>query len=442
MNGALNFTLGLQANQFLNSANISTKALLGLTAAGAMLNTAFNKMWTAIEQGGALKDLAASASVTVKELYQLQRGFKDVGASADAVPSILNRLRRTLAGGEQHSLLKSMGLDPKAISQMNPAEQFEKIAAAMARLNVNARSQAATALFGREGAMAVMQIANSGNDFADAIQRATRSAGIWDSVAGAFDEIGDKLSELEADTSAMWAALAGALIRAFQTGRLAEVISDIVSTGFQAGLSVVPALFVKLGEILLTAFQVPLAYLKTGIDESLESLIFGKSLDPKVAKILEARGFNPADATNLNLTGETFDQKLKQNIDLNRIAIEELIAPAANEFLDESFGSAKEMLAGLFDRITTLAAELDNGSKTRSSAVGSEGFTSSSKSTKPDFTAIEKMGGVLNGLGRGFGGDDARRTADNTRKTAEILSHQTKILSDIGPALRLLGVNT
>jgi hypothetical protein len=41
-----------------------------------------------------------------------------------------------------------------------------------------------------------------------------------------------------------------------------------------------------------------------------------------------------------------------------------------------------------------------------------------------DVTAIERMGGVLNGLGRGFGGDEARQTADNTRRLV-VLTEQS-----------------
>jgi polyhydroxyalkanoate synthesis regulator phasin len=51
-----------------------------------------------------------------------------------------------------------------------------------------------------------------------------------------------------------------------------------------------------------------------------------------------------------------------------------------------------------------------------------------SRGPKTDFTDLEKMGGILNGLGRGFGNDDIRRTADNTAETNKLLAETNAIL--------------
>jgi hypothetical protein len=398
--GALNFTLGLQANQFLNSLGASSGKLLGFLGVANGINAAFTKMWGSIEKGGALKDLAASASVTVKDLYQLQRGFKDVGASADAVPSILNRLRRTLAGGEQNNLLQQLGLDPDTIARMNPAAQFEKIAAAMARLNVNARSQAATALFGREGASAVMQIANSGNDFADAMKRAAADAGIWDNVSDAFDAIGDKVAELQAHIETMWAQLAGALIQAFNEGRLAELLTDIFTTSIRAAFDALPGLavggFVKLGELLMRIFQEAFIVAQTTMDYLVDQIASRLPGGAPASSFSEMLGNNRAN-TDWNIFGASLTD----------------ISDYANSMIASGLAAGGQDLAELSKRLGEFVSRLPQGDRANSNAVGGDGITRQ-KGLTPGVTSLEKIGFVFNGKGT-IGSDHVRQTADNTR---------------------------
>lgn len=435
MNGALNFTLGLQANQFLNSLGIASGKLIGFLGVVNGIQAAFGKMWAAVQQGGKLTDLAASASLTVKDLYQLQQAFINVGASADAVPSIINRLRRTLAGGEQDGLLAQLGLDPAALAGMNPAAQFESVAAALAKIDVNARANAAQQIFGREGAATIQQIANSGNDFASAMQRASADAQTWQNVSGAFDAIADKVTEVQAHIQTLWAQLAGALIQAFNEGQLTEVITDIIVTGFQAGLAVVPAMFAKLGEILLRTFETPLLYLQAGIEYAIDQAVN----NPTVRKLLQLSVGGAAVVAGLDAAGITSSQPstfaeilaarreegLKFNLG-SEFGMGD-ISDAANSFLNESLGKAGDILGGLSERLGSLAGRLPPGSS-GAAGTGAVDFEKS-KGMKTDVTDIEKMGGVLLGLGRGFGGDEARQTANNTRRTADLLVKTNDLLT-------------
>jgi hypothetical protein len=54
------------------------------------------------------------------------------------------------------------------------------------------------------------------------------------------------------------------------------------------------------------------------------------------------------------------------------------------------------------------------------------------KGMTTDVTSLEKMGGVLLGLGRGFGGDEAKQTAQNTRRTADLLARTNELLAQQG----------
>lgn len=425
--GALNFTLGLQANQFLNSLGVASGKLIGFLGVANGIQLAFGKMWAAIEKGGELKDIAASASITVEQLYKLQRGFKDVGASADAVPSVIRKLRRTLAeGGEANSVLASLGLDPAAIARLDPAAQFEQIAAALAKVNVNARSQAATKLFGREGAATMEQIANSGNDFAEAMQRASSDAGVWQNVSTAFDSISDQVSEFQARLETMWALLAGSLIQAFKEGQLAETITDIIVTGFQAGLAIVPGLFLKLGEVLLRVFQVPLAYLQAGIeyviDQALNNPMMSKLalLAPggAGAAAFAAGGTGSAPATFEQILAERLAEGVRFNLGSGEYGLGD-ISDSVNGILGDGFATAKDLFAGLADRLGALIGRLPQ-SDSAAGGQGGAGF-SSNKLTRPDVTALEKIGLVI-GRG-GVSSDYARQTADATRQSATSLKN-------------------
>lgn len=436
MTGALNFTLGLQANQFLNSLGVASGKLVGFLGVANGIQMAFHKMWAAIEQGGQLKDLAAAASLSVKDLYRLQRAFKEVGASADSVPAVMNRLRRTLGSGQQDGLLASIGLDPKALGSMNPAAQFEAVARALAKLNVNARSQAAQQIFGREGAMTIQQIANSGNEFSEAMQAASADAGIWQKVANAFDSIADKIAAIQDHIKTLWALLAGALIQAFNEGKLAEVITDIIVTGFQAALAVIPGLFAKLGEVLLRAFQVPLAYLQAGMEYAIDQAVN----NPKLRLFMKITSYGSSElmmkALGIGQGGpassfeEIFRNRMAEGVKFN-LGSGEFgmgdISNAANGALGSGFASAKELFAGLGGRLGELVGRLPQAQIAAFAGGAGGGIGGANKTSEA--TSIEKMGGVLLGLGRGFGGDEARQTANNTRRTNQLLEKTNQLLA-------------
>jgi hypothetical protein len=408
--GSLNFTLGLQANQFINSLGIAGGRLLAFTGIATGLNAAFNKMWQAIEKGGALKDLAAAANLSVKDLYKLQRGFKEVGASADSVPAVLNRLRRTLAGGEQNGLLAQLGLDPAALAQMDPAAQFEKVAAALAKLNVNARAGAAFKLFGREGATVIQQIANSGNDFAEAMQRASSDANIWQQVSGAFDAISDKMNEVQARIETMWALLAGALIQAFAEGKLAETLFDIFSSVFQALGAALPGLLagglVKIGATLLQVLSVPLTYLQTTLDAAVQGLFVVIS---KIPGLRDAAGI-PANF-QAESWGEMFARNKEQGTNFFGASFSDMDQYAADA-IKNGLGAGQGIMEALGGRLGELVGRLPQ-STTTAAGTSSAGI-SGGKVNNPQVTSLERMGAILNGRGS-MTTDSARRTADNTR---------------------------
>lgn len=418
MAGVIEYTLGLEANNFLRTLGLASGRVLSFAAIGQTIQSAVGQMWNAIERGGNLNDMAAAASLSVAELYKLRRGFEDVGAAAENVPLVVNKFRRILASGDADDVLAQMGLDPKALSKLDAATQLDSVAQALSRLNGQSRSAAAFNLFGREGATVMLQIANSGKDFSDAMGRASADANVWGKVATTFDTISDKVKEIEAHIQTMWATLAGAMIQSFKEGRLADTLFDIFNTVFDAVGAALPDLFigglVKIGEILLRVLNTPLIYLQSALDAIIQGW-FGI--------IAQIPGVRDALGIPENFMPEDWDTIVKRNkengLDFFGANFGDM-STYAQEHIGNGASNAAEIMAKLWERLNNEVGKLP--SEISPTKKGEVVDLSKPDRKKVSVTEIEKMGGILAGIGRGFGGSDfARSTADNTRRSAEIL---------------------
>ena len=440
ISGSLQFTLGLQANQFLNALGLSSGKLLGFTSAAAAVQTAFTKMWSAVQQGGQLRDLAAGAGVSVKSLYQLQEAFQQVGASADRVPPMLLRMQRALGTDEGRNVLSSMGLDPESLGRLEAADQFDQIAAALGRLNVNAQSSIAFKLFGREGAMTFRQIAASGNDFSDALRRASGDANVWQKVAFQFDAIGDKLTEIQGRLRTMWALLAGSMIQAFAEGSLSELITDLIVTGVQAALDVLPAMFLKLGEILLRALEPLFIGIQAGMEYALDKGLEAVSNNPVLKGIAAALPGGAAAALlpagwKADAFSEIYARRKAEGVRFNfgtgEYGLQD-ISHEANALLAAALQTAGGRLGSLKERLLELIGRLPQGEGRRAPAeaeapagVGGKGIG--------DRSAWERMGFILNGRFAGAATEPMRGIEQNTRASVRELQHINRRLAQAPP---------
>jgi len=408
--GALNFTLGLQANQFLNAMGIASGKLVAFMGATQLVTKAFRSMWDAIQQGGKFTDLAAAASISVKELYQLRFAFEQIGASADSVGSVILRMRANLAKGNQDDVLTSLGLNPEQLRSMGVTEQFDRIAGSLGKLNATARAGAAQSLFGREGANVAQMIGNSGTAFADAMAAAAKDATVWDQVSNTFDMIADKVTALQRHMETMWAQLAGALIQAFNEGRIGELLTDIFTTALRAAFDALPSLaiggLVKIGEILLRIVHETWAQFQTMFDYVAEKLTLGSA---NWDELLQANRDNSWSFFGAGL---------------------EDISNYANSKFQSGIEAGAAAFGGLSDRLNEFVARLPQGGALSTGVAGVD--FQAAKGMTTDVTSLEKMGGVLLGLGRGFGGDEAKQTAQNTRRTADLLARTNELLAQQG----------
>jgi hypothetical protein len=98
MAGVLQFTLGLEASEFLSKLGLGEGKILSLAAAGEGLRAVMDRTWGAIEQAGALEHLSKRTGESAGHLYQLEEGFKACGVSAESVGGTLFFMQKALGG--------------------------------------------------------------------------------------------------------------------------------------------------------------------------------------------------------------------------------------------------------------------------------------------------------------------------------------------------------
>jgi hypothetical protein len=433
--GALEFVLGLEANKFLSNLGLAGGHFLSFMGAMEGVEKAGHKMWEAMEKGDALGDLAKRTGATVANIYQLQQAFEQTGVAAAELPGMLNRISRTLASDEGGMVLRSMGLDPEQLRKADPVAQIGKISQALLQFDKESGTQRAFALFGREGAANMMQIARSGEEFRHSISATAADAKVWDDVAPSFDHIIKKVEELKARMDTMWALMAGALIRAFETGRLGELLGRLFTDAALALGDVLLPILEKVGIVLMQAFEEPLTYLQAGMDYIAQSMLdaftnigeaFGKILNGDIKGALNDLATNPLVNPNASwINKEKWDQVLKerresgvefwdQGMNLNEMSKQ------ADQDLNEGINKALNRVKGTAGYLKGLASELPKDQAEKAGKLEPQQFRQTQASS------WERMGLVFDS-GASGAVNFARRTADATERT----SNNTQRVGDL-----------
>lgn len=342
--GVLQFSLGLTAGGFLGVLDKATskvggfsRAALSLPGLGAALGGTIASIgslqavvagvFNAIEKGAALEHLSKRTSTSVADLFELQKGFKAVGLSADDVGPMIFKLQKSLGGVNEYgedtrSVFFRMGLSLDQLKKMNAPAQITAITKALGNLNEEGAAAAAGAIFGREGAGNMVQLAHSTGDFAAAMVKAQHDAQTFERNAETFRHLSYSLDVLKNKTATLFAGMAEgaapaiqsivdslnqidlsgvgeqigkvftAFTQAFREGKISDLIALSITTGFQMALAAAPVLFEKLGLLILRIFETPLEYLQAGMTYVVEKAMegFGKLEDifRKIVNILSA----------------------------------------------------------------------------------------------------------------------------------------------------------
>ena len=490
--GALEFTLGIEANKFLSGISGAGKGMLALVGIADSLQAAFGQVWNQIERGGALQDLSARTGVAVRDLFQLQEAFQICGVGADAVAPMILRVQKSLSGlgegGEKtKDLFAALGLNIKQLSAMDAPKQFQALAGAFQNLGKEDAIAAASKIFGREGAGNFLQVARSMGDFSQSLKDSASAADIFARSAANFDKLGDTLQTIRMKTAGMFAGIAEGfqpalqqifdmlnkidfvsigkkignvftgIFESFQDGTITDLITLSLEAAFEQAANFGNRAFQGMAAAMKASFEFMTHSLQEQFSILGDSLgtLFGASIKTSIAEAfgsvsdiltktghpLLAKGFASA-ASGLSASAA---DSITANEQSTKARTQELFAEwlgaikqSGIEFSKAFSGAGNVMGTAKWEELQKKIAEFSarlNSGGAGSGGAGS-GFDLSgllnkvgSSGQASEVTSLEKMGLIIGGLGRGFGHDYARNTADATRQTAE---NTKAILSKLG----------
>lgn len=222
MAGYLQFTLGLETEDFLRKTGISSAAIMGLASVGEALHKVMEKVFQSFEQGAALEHLSKRTGESAGRLYQLQEAMKACGASAEGLPTMLFQMQKALGGvsemGEStadvfHKLHLSIG----DLKNAGPAEALAHIMERLSKLSPDSAAKASSMIFGRMGAGQAVQMSRSPNEFREAFADAAPQANIFERAGAAFAKIQRTIDAIKRELTGFWAGIAEGAAPAVQS---------------------------------------------------------------------------------------------------------------------------------------------------------------------------------------------------------------------------------
>jgi len=464
MGNELKFSLGLTVGSFLGAATKAedkirelTSSFLGTAGLGAAIGGAIAAVSSfenvmeglagAIERGASLEHLSKQTGESASELYQLQEGFRAVGLSTDEVGSSIFRMQKALGGVNEYgedtrSIFYRMGLDINQLKRLDVPQQFAAISRALGQLNSSGAANAASTIFGREGAQNMVLLSRSTSEFSQALSDSAHEAQVFGENAASFEHLQISLDQFKMKTQTLFAGMAAgaapaiqavvdmlnkidlsklgneignvftAFTEAFREGKVTELLALSVRTGFKLGLDAflysIPAAFEYLGAVLLKAFQTPLEYLQAGMTWVIEKLMEGLGKIPKLNKMLGLDGFK-ADSfgdimTEEKKTGPQFD------LGTGQFGIDDIQQDASDRW-KAGLDAFKQDVAPLGGMIKGLVARAPKPRQDEKNKSGNGlDLATTNGHYKPEADVFEKMGFVMNGANNVMQ-DYARRTA-------------------------------
>jgi len=479
MSAVLEFTLGLATSKFLGPLEEARGKILGFIGGLVSLEKVTEGVKGAFEQGAGLNELAKRTGQSVSDLYKLQRGFTSAGLSADSVGAVLYHMNRALGGvnemGERtHDVFSRLGLRIEDLRSLSSSNAIQRIVGAMQQLNQSSASQVAAGIFGREGAQSMLQLAHSGREFAEGIEHAAAQARIFQRSAGGFEQVERMATQIKQDFKGVFVGLAEglgpaiqqiqrmlgnidltglgagigkyltALTQAFSEGKLTELIALTLKTGFELAVVAAPAIFEKLGFILLKVFETPLNYLQAAMQFAVDQMAnnpvvrllqtAGGPAGPLVSAALDKLGVTSGKTTSF---AEIFAEQQKKGLGFD-VGSGGFGLGGINEDADARLTAFRERMKDLTKPLITmvdaLAARAPHLAAGETSRTGTGTPLLEAFRHKP--TDLEKMGFVMRGAS--LGADPAAQTARNTAKTNEKLDKVIEKLSLRGGASPLI----
>jgi gas vesicle protein len=170
-------------------------AVAGLSAAVATqgLSAVRSLVSGVVESSGAIADLSSKTGLSTTEIQRLGYAAQQTGASVDTIAGAVSQLSKRLVEGGTGTVaaVAQLGLSFDELQRLSPAQAFEQIADAIARVpDPMQQTQLAMELFGRSGAEILPAIKAGIRDLGDEAERL--GLVISDSAVRALDDFGDR----------------------------------------------------------------------------------------------------------------------------------------------------------------------------------------------------------------------------------------------------------
>lgn len=469
--GVLNFSLGIETAGFSEALKEGGAHLWEFLSIAETGRAIMEKFQSAFERGSRLFNAGFASGMSVKSLYQLQEGFKEVGLSGDEVQSMTFRLQHALSGvnetGEKTAgAFALLHLNMADLQKMDPASQFLAVVDAMSKLDSGTQTGVGAAIFGRYGASGFLQLARQAETFKDAINGASKGGDVFAEMASHMSKVLRTLERIESHIEIGWAKASRGFIEPLERlldkfdkedwekmgGKIAYAINlgfGIITNGKLGaalgesfkfavdllGVYAVPV-FENFGYLLLKAFETPLVYLQSRMEYIADGFLRGdvsflKYANP-AAYVLSKLGPQPNNKDRESF--ETiYERNKKEGVKFNYGTGEygtSDIKEDANARL-RAANAAAAIRAGQYKKALEALVPPGHAILESLKPIGKQPGDEKKKDDKdvmwqkPNVTQWEKIGLVMAHGGQAI--EYARQTANHTRESA---AHLRKIAAN------------
>lgn len=238
MGNVLEFALGLQTSEFIGELGLASREVLSFAAMFEGVKMAFEKVDQTIERAAGLEELSKLTGESATNLYGLQEALKAVGGSVDAIPMMALRVGKALdgmneAGERTDQVFSALHLSMAQLRGMSLQNQIQSIASALGH---SGNSEAmASQLFGRFGAMDILRITHSMEEFNGTLHDTRREAEVFGLISSSANNYEHTMLLINSHIAGMWAGLAEGVLPTVQLIASEFEKIDFVGLGQSAG---------------------------------------------------------------------------------------------------------------------------------------------------------------------------------------------------------------
>ena len=426
------------------------EAIKGFLRLGGEVSGKFKE---AFDLGGAMSDLSAQTGESAGDLLVLKQAFEDTGVGGDALGQTLAIMRRNLAdlGGSatKADTLKQMGLDLKALQSMGAEDQLETIGRAIRAMdNPTKEAAASMEIFGRSGAGMLTFLKDDA-----ALGTARKSLGsltdIIDDNANAFDAISDRIGRFKMKSMGLWAGVAegltplidqitgmfdgldvagfgrrigetlGAVVELFRQNSLGDILAAGLDAAWGGFLNTAVKGVLELGNIIVTAFQKPFAWISAAFQKAIEEMLEKVASIPGVGDALGLGGFKAESFDSM------YQDQLQQRQDASRL-MDEFLAdwtPFTSSVSEETAKMWEDAVAGFRSRI----ADIQGATAGAGGAAGEDGggiFKGGSSALNVPTDRLTRIGGMM-------GNAQVSPVETKRDRMNQIIADNTKRMADL-----------